>query len=145
MSYIEKMKGAKKGPSIPELVVELMEASTKLHILHLRVTGNGSYAAHKTLNELYDALPGHADTIAEGYQGATGKLLTYPDVKVKSINTVSEAQNSLNRILQQFYHNCTKFVKGLKELTTTGPQRMNSACLRVKERGRIFFGKQVKR
>lgn len=98
MSYIEKMKGAKKGPSIPELVVELMEASTKLHILHLRVTGNGSYAAHKTLNELYDALPGHADTIAEGYQGATGKLLTYPDVKVKSINTVSEAISYLQEL-----------------------------------------------
>ena len=98
MSYIEKMKGAKKGPSIPELVVELMDASTKLHILHLRVTGNGSYAAHKTLNDLYEAFPGHADTIAEGYQGATGKLLTYPDVKVKSINTVSEAIGYLQEL-----------------------------------------------
>ena len=98
MSYIEKMKGVKKGPSIPELVVELMDASTKLHILHLRVTGNGSYAAHKTLNDLYEAFPGHADTIAEGYQGATGKLLTYPDVKVKSINTVSEAISYLQEL-----------------------------------------------
>lgn len=98
MSYIEKMKGAKKGPSIPELVVELMDASTKLHILHLRVTGNGSYAAHKTLNDLYEAFPGHADTIAEGYQGATGKLLTYPDVKVKPINTVSEAISYLQEL-----------------------------------------------
>jgi DNA-binding ferritin-like protein len=91
MSYIEKMKEAKKGPTIPELVVELMEASTKLHVLHLRVTGAGSYAAHKTLNELYDALPGHADTIAESYQGATGKILEYPEVTVKPIKTVADA------------------------------------------------------
>jgi DNA-binding ferritin-like protein len=85
------MKEAKKGTTIPELVVELMDASNKLHILHLRVTGNGSYAAHKTLNELYEAFPGHADTIAEGYQGATGKILEYPEVTVKPIKTVAEA------------------------------------------------------
>jgi DNA-binding ferritin-like protein len=53
MSYIEKMKSKKE--SIPALAVELMDAATKFHVLHLTVTGAGSYAAHKALNNLYDA------------------------------------------------------------------------------------------
>ena len=74
-----------------ELVVELMHAGTKLHIAHLLVTGVGSYAAHKALNEIYDALPGHADTIAEAYQGAAEKLLAYGEVSLPTIKTKDEA------------------------------------------------------
>lgn len=89
MSYIDKMKS--KKDSIPALAVELMDAATKIHILHLSVTGTGSYAAHKALNDLYDALPGHADSIAEGYQGATGKILEYPDVSAPRLDSVKDA------------------------------------------------------
>lgn len=74
-----------------ELVVELMHAGTKLHIAHLLVTGVGSYAAHKALNEIYDALPGHADTIAEAYQGAAEKLLAYGEISLPTIKTKDEA------------------------------------------------------
>ena len=78
--------------AVAGFVVELMDASNKFHILHLKVTGPGSYAAHKALNDLYDALPGHADTIAEGYQGACGMLLDYPDnVKAPTLKSVKEA------------------------------------------------------
>lgn len=77
--------------STSELVVELMHAGTKLHIAHLLVTGVGSYAAHKALNEIYDALPGHADTIAEAYQGAAEKLLAYGEVSLPTIKTKDEA------------------------------------------------------
>ena len=56
---------------VANLVTELMNAATSFHKLHLKVTGVGSYASHKALNELYDALPDHADDVAEGYQGAT--------------------------------------------------------------------------
>ena len=95
MSYIEKMKSSKKE-SIPALVVELMDAALKFHVLHLTITGPGSYAAHKALNELYDALPGHADAIAEGFQGATGEIPKYPadmpaNVCAPVMNTVKEA------------------------------------------------------
>ncbi len=34
------------------MVVELMNARTSFHKLHLQVTGDGSYAQHKALNEL---------------------------------------------------------------------------------------------
>ena len=95
MSYIEKMKSSKKD-SIPGLVVELMDAALKFHVLHLTITGPGSFAAHKALNELYDALPGHADDIAEGYQGATGEIPKYPadmppSVCAPVMKTVKEA------------------------------------------------------
>lgn len=78
MGYIDKLKETKKKSSIPGLVVELLDAALKFHILHLTVTGPGSYAAHKALNDLYDALPDLADAIAESYQGATGEIPKYP-------------------------------------------------------------------
>lgn len=71
-------------------VSELMNAATTFHKLHLRVTGIGSYAAHKALNDLYDALPGHADDLAEGFQGASEKLLEYQDVAPRKVSSVDE-------------------------------------------------------
>ena len=71
-------------------VSELMNGATSFHKLHLKVTGPGSFAAHKALNELYDALPGHADDLAEGYQGASEKLLTYSEVAPRTLNTVED-------------------------------------------------------
>jgi DNA-binding ferritin-like protein len=71
-------------------VSELMNAATSMHKLHLKVTGTGSFAAHKALNELYDALPGHADDLAEGYQGASEKLLSYTEVAPRTLNTVED-------------------------------------------------------
>lgn len=72
-------------------VSELMNAGTSFHKLHLKVTGMGSFAAHKALNELYDAMPGHADDLAEGYQGASEKLLTYSEVGARTLDTVEDA------------------------------------------------------
>ena len=82
-----------------DLVVEMMHAGTKLHIAHLLVTGVGSYAAHKALNEIYDALPGHADTLAEGYQGAAEKLLNYnSSIELPQIKTADEAVSYLRTL-----------------------------------------------
>ena len=79
-------------------VSELMNAATSFHKLHLKVTGTGSFAAHKALNELYDALPGHADDLAEGYQGASEKLLAYTDVSPRSLGSVADAVDYLNEM-----------------------------------------------
>ena len=79
-------------------VSELMNAATAIHKLHLKVTGAGSYAAHKALNEIYDALPGHADDLAEGYQGASEKLLVYKEVTPRTLNTVAEAIDYLREM-----------------------------------------------
>jgi DNA-binding ferritin-like protein len=95
MKYMDKIP-SKGKVTVPGLVVELMDAGTKFHILHLTITGPGSYAAHKALNELYDALPGHADDLAEGFQGATGEIPSYPAdmpsyVCAPEMTTVKEA------------------------------------------------------
>jgi DNA-binding ferritin-like protein len=79
-------------------VTELMNAATSFHKLHLKVQGIGSYAAHKALNELYDALPGHADDLAEGFQGAAEKILVYKDVAPRVIDTVAEAISYMREI-----------------------------------------------
>jgi DNA-binding ferritin-like protein len=88
-------------------VSELMNAATSIHKLHLKVTGIGSFAAHKALNELYDALPDHADDLAEGYQGASEKLLVYTEKSPKTLNTVAEGLTYIREIIQM--------VSGLQE------------------------------
>jgi DNA-binding ferritin-like protein len=83
------------------LVSELMNAATSFHKLHLKVTGIGSYASHKALNELYDALPGHADDLAEGFQGAAEKLLYCEDSAPRILNSVEEALSYMRELYQQ--------------------------------------------
>ena len=85
--------GSSLDHMVSSCVSELMNAATSFHKLHLKVTGEGSYAAHKALNELYDALPNHADVLAEGYQGAAEKLLTYNSVSCRTLDDVSDALN----------------------------------------------------
>jgi DNA-binding ferritin-like protein len=72
---------------VAELINELMNARTSLHKLHLKIKGQGSFAGHLALNEAYDALPGHADQIAEQFQGAAERLLSIPDSKPEVLNS----------------------------------------------------------
>ena len=90
-SYSSAPAGGSVDTMTAACVSELMNAATSIHKLHLKVTGTGSYAAHKALNELYDALPGHADDLAEGYQGASEKLLTYSEVAPRKLDSVADA------------------------------------------------------
>jgi DNA-binding ferritin-like protein len=89
-SYSSAPAGGSVDTMTAACVSELMNAATSIHKLHLKVTGAGSYAAHKALNELYDALPDHADNLAEGYQGAAEKLLTYSEVAPRILNSVED-------------------------------------------------------
>jgi DNA-binding ferritin-like protein len=84
---------------------EMMNAAISFHRLHLKVKGEGSYAAHKALNDFYDGLHGHADTLIEGYQGVAEKLLTYTDMPIRTLDTVADAvgylrdmYNSINKL-----------------------------------------------
>ena len=90
-SYSSAPAGGSVDTMTAACVSELMNAATSIHKLHLKVTGTGSYAAHKALNDLYDALPGHADDLAEGYQGAAEKLLTYSESAPRTLNSVDDA------------------------------------------------------
>jgi len=57
---------------------ELLQGSTKVHLNHLLITGQGSYAAHKAMNSFYDDVADLADNFIEQYQGCTEKLMIFP-------------------------------------------------------------------
>lgn len=92
--------GSSLESKVAACVSELMNAGTSLHKLHLKITGIGSYAGHKALNEIYDAFPGHADDLAEGFQGAAEKLLEYQDVAPRVLNSVQDGLAYLRDITQ---------------------------------------------
>ena len=84
---------------------EMMNAAVSFHRLHLRVTGDGSFAAHKALGEFYEGLHGHADTLIEGYQGVAEKLLNYTNMPIRTLDTTADAvgylrdlYNSINKL-----------------------------------------------
>jgi DNA-binding ferritin-like protein len=104
-SYKLKRPGGSSGSSSLEgqtaaCVSELMNAATSFHKMHLKITGIGSFAGHTALNELYDALPGHADALAEGFQGAAEKLLNYEDSAPRVLNSVEESLSYIRDIYQ---------------------------------------------
>ena len=99
-SYASAPAGGSVDTMTAACVSELMNAATSFHKLHLKVTGTGSYAAHKALNDLYDALPGHADDLAEGYQGAAEKLLSYAEVSPRKLDTVEDGLGYLRDMCQ---------------------------------------------
>lgn len=63
--------------SMANFISTLFSSRTQAHIFHLQVTGPGSFAAHKALNEYYDGIIGLADGIAESYQGRYGIITGY--------------------------------------------------------------------
>ncbi len=87
---------------IADLVTELLHASTRLHLTHLSVTGVGSFAAHKALNEIYESIADKADDIAEQYQGIIEKVLPYPtNFSNISLKTKEEALSYLRDLYQR--------------------------------------------
>ena len=98
-SYSSAPAGGNCDTMTAACVSELMNAGTSFHKLHLKVTGAGSYAAHKALNDLYDAMPGHADDLAEGYQGAAEIILKYNEVAPKIMNTVEDGLDYIRMLI----------------------------------------------
>jgi len=87
-----KFKQVKESKSVDvsKVASELLNAAVSYHKLHLKVTGTGSFAQHKGLNEIYDSLPDSADDLVEQYQGAAETLINIPDEAPKTLNTVKE-------------------------------------------------------
>lgn len=82
--------GSSLDTMVASCAVELMNARNSFHKLHLKVTGQGSYAAHIAIGDFYDGLPRHADTLVEGYQGVTEKIIDCKDVASRTLDTVSD-------------------------------------------------------
>ena len=99
VSYSSAPAGGSIDTMTAACVSELMNASTSFHKLHLKITGVGSFAAHKALNDLYDVLVDHADNLAEEYQGAAEILLKYNEVPNKTLNTVEDGLDYIRMLI----------------------------------------------
>lgn len=75
-----------------DLASILLHSQTQTHIYHLRVKGNGSYAAHKALQKYYESIDGLVDMLVESYQGKNG--LVYFD-QVDEIDNNASIENIL--------------------------------------------------
>ncbi len=94
----------KLDEEVADLGYKLMNAATCFHKLHLKVKDLGSYAAHVALNELYDALPGHADTLIEGYQGAVERIIECShdeEYSKKVCNSVEDALSYIRELTSE--------------------------------------------
>jgi len=60
-----------------KFISTLFSSRTQAHIFHLQTTGQGSYAAHKALNEYYDEIVELADGLVESFQGRYGIIYGY--------------------------------------------------------------------
>lgn len=69
---------------IGDYILALFNARTAAHVMHLQVSGPGSYAAHKALEGFYDGIVGLADELAEAYQGCYG-LIKFPTGYVRPV------------------------------------------------------------
>ena len=69
-------EGVKSEPA--KFFSKLFESREMAHVYHLQVKGEqGSYAAHKALNEYYDGILDFIDELIETYQGQYGIVEDY--------------------------------------------------------------------
>lgn len=80
------------------MIAHSQALTTSVHQLHLKVTGPGSFSAHKALNEFYDGMPDLVDAVAEQYQGAREKLLDFPAVSPYKCGSVQEAISHMKEL-----------------------------------------------
>lgn len=96
---IQTLKRPGSESPVGAYAAELLNASTILHKLHLKITGPGSYAAHAALGELYGPLKDFADEVVEQYQGRTEMICTIPAVTESfSLNSVDDALSYLREL-----------------------------------------------
>jgi DNA-binding ferritin-like protein len=87
------------------LLGTLMQSRNQAHIYHLQVQGMGSYAAHKALNNYYEAIVDLVDGIAESYQGRYGIITGY-----KMADTIREDNNA-----RMYFDGLGKFVETVRK------------------------------
>lgn len=73
-----------------KLAASLFGFLNGIKLLHLNRTGEGSYAAHVALGELYDSVSDMADNIVETMQGWVG-IIEFSIPAVKAPKTTTES------------------------------------------------------
>jgi DNA-binding ferritin-like protein len=83
------------------LISHAQSMVVSIHQLHLKITGPGSYAAHKALGDFYESMPGLIDSVAEQYQGAREKILEFPMMEPYKCGSVQEALAHLKELYNE--------------------------------------------
>jgi hypothetical protein len=68
------VKPANKNVKVSDFFGKLFQIRDQIHLTHLNISGIGSYASHKALNEFYDGILDLTDSLIESYQGKYGIL-----------------------------------------------------------------------
>jgi DNA-binding ferritin-like protein len=97
----EMTVGKNPKKNLDTLMSDLLESVTVLHKAHLKVTGEGSYAAHKAMGEFYEEIGDLADGLIEGYQGVTESILELGPGEAPSLKTSKECVSYLNTIYKK--------------------------------------------
>ena len=116
-------KSSNELEALANVVSTAMATQIASHLLHLKITGPASYARHMALNEYYDAIPDHADTVAEEVQGHHGELLDIKAPVIEVPETVEEFVNQLDNLYiiiaeGQMATKCSAIVSTLDNLKT---------------------------
>ena len=84
------MKIKEDQNKVSEFVSRLFHVRIQAHILHLQVTGVGSFAQHSALDGLYNGIVGLTDDLVEAYQGKHGIIKGYKLDDVYDYSTKEE-------------------------------------------------------
>lgn len=131
-----KFKPKEKSNSTSVMVTDVaecfMNAAKSLHKLHLKIKGQGSYAAHNALNG-YDKFHDLADQLIENYQGAEQVILEIPDKPCEKLNTVEEGINYLLKIKKEVTELQSKLTHSeIINLLDNSKEHINSILYKLK-------------
>lgn len=97
-----------------KFVSKLFESREMAHIYHLQIKGDGSYAAHKALDEYYSGILDLIDSLIEIYQGQYDIIENYDIIDTSNTNNIDKIEYFTN--LAQFIKD-TRYTAILKEDT----------------------------
>lgn len=100
---------------IEELVGRVFATRNAVHLAHWAAKGDGSFARHMALGELYDNLIDQIDKVVEMYQGAFGLIDKVPPRQVN----VSDIIAHLNDEVEWIETNMTEISGGIRALENT--------------------------
>jgi len=81
-----------------QLASLLLHSQIQTHVYHLRVKGQGSYAAHKALQEYYEAIGDLVDSIVEAYQGKNDLIEFLPARELDNNADVNNIVSYLDKL-----------------------------------------------
>jgi len=99
------------------LISYLLHSRSQAHVFHLQVTGAGSYAAHKALNDYYDSIVDLIDGLVESYQGKYGIITNYSNYNLMSFTGMQQ--------LVEYFTALNKTIEKLRVLETQDSEIQN--------------------